>query len=473
MSTNNTETKNNNKRNAARTPKVPIPVSTILVHIRPHLDEVVAVALLRLYGEALFPGISKAPVRYVEGTIAGTDEVWDKDQILPVGIGKGRFDEHRDGQKADRLKNECSATLVAKYLGVENNRELTKLLAETLAGDHDASNTQTQLAELMKVSYRMLKTESRVVFRTVSIGVEAIINQQKYCYGPMEGERKLNDLWKTTWAEDLELVSHPKVVSRVSQTIGNSMRNEAGLVTEFSSVISALWRFPYDVDSVVMEHFAFYIAGLKADAMAFQAALDELESMPVIDVRAQAHPGARQQILQLCVCRTEELLMHKAARSDGNDIILVRSSTGNFQIYTNKRSIAGRGFNIVNLVRMIRWLELPVEKKKAANWEELGMAGDHPDVPNIHYHKIAEAVYCGTLTHPAKPSLISTEALIGAIKYAFDPFYVKKWCNDRGIIMYPKAFKKAEKAREQPKPKNAEPKPLVSLNISSEIAVVA
>jgi len=415
------------------TAKTPIPINTILMHQQPHLDEVVAVTILRLYGEALFPGIGKAQIRFIEADILGTESEWDSQAILPVGICKGRFNEHRNGTPTGRLEGECAATLVMKYLGVYDNPELQKLRDETLEGDENPTNTPTQLAELMKVGYRNLKKDSSVVFGLVSTVVKAIISCERFRYSALSSEKTISEMWAKASEDDEELKGMPRVGRRLGNLIVESEKNHGNLVTELSSVIRALFRVPYDYDTVISPQFEFYMACLKSDIIEFQAVTEELKKVEPIWVRVLLHN--RQQTIKMLVCKTDASQAAKAARVLGNHIVLLRNSSGNFQLFTSNKVFNAQGLSLTNVVRMIRWLSLPADKKAEADWGKLGQAGDHPDVPGIHYHKVAEAVYNGSLTHPAQASPISTQALIEAIKYGFDPHYVKMWCNDRKITM--------------------------------------
>jgi hypothetical protein len=78
---------------------------TIVTHIRPHLDEICAIWLLRRY----LPAWRDASVEFVH-----TDEleppIIDNDERVHVGVGRGQFDEH----KGDL--GECAASLVYRHL---------------------------------------------------------------------------------------------------------------------------------------------------------------------------------------------------------------------------------------------------------------------------------------------------------------------------------------------------------------------
>lgn len=113
-------------------------VTLIVTHLKPHFDEWVAILLLRAFGEKFFPGIAKAQIVYRDAgsTPDGgmTAEDAEAAGILAVGVWGGRFDEHATEDR-ERRREDCAATLVAKFLGVENDPGLEPILKYILARD--------------------------------------------------------------------------------------------------------------------------------------------------------------------------------------------------------------------------------------------------------------------------------------------------------------------------------------------------
>lgn len=117
----------------------PATVRRIITHQRPHLDEGIAIWLLRTFGEKMFPGISSATIRFIgSGAMAAdgrTAEDWLlKSGVLYVGVGKGVLDEHPSTTEG-RKKDECATTLVAKLLGVECDGALRRIIEYARAED--------------------------------------------------------------------------------------------------------------------------------------------------------------------------------------------------------------------------------------------------------------------------------------------------------------------------------------------------
>lgn len=77
----------------------------LVTHIRPHLDDICALWLLK----RLLPEAKGAEISFVPTNERGGD-VADESEVLYVGVGRGKFDEHK-GDVGD-----CATTLVFKYL---------------------------------------------------------------------------------------------------------------------------------------------------------------------------------------------------------------------------------------------------------------------------------------------------------------------------------------------------------------------
>ncbi len=106
----------------------------ILIPTRPQPDTVVAIFLLKTFGKDKFPGIEQATVE-VRSTLAD-DETFDslaKQNIVAIDLGGGALDHHG--------KTECTTELVAKYLVVEKDPALARLIAYARRDDKDGKGT--------------------------------------------------------------------------------------------------------------------------------------------------------------------------------------------------------------------------------------------------------------------------------------------------------------------------------------------
>lgn len=127
-------------------------VHTIVTHKRPHVDEIVAIVLLKQYGRKKFPGIESAKIEFWDAGIKTPDgkdwKQYHKEGVLLVGVGASCFDEH-PAALGDRKEEHCAATLVAKYLKIQEKPELEQLLRYTLTNDTKGGNNPFDLAALI------------------------------------------------------------------------------------------------------------------------------------------------------------------------------------------------------------------------------------------------------------------------------------------------------------------------------------
>lgn len=164
----------------------------VVFHICPHAEEYVALLALRLKGEPVFPGIADARVIYwpAGGTPDGRPpEDWEKDGYLMVGVGHSRFDEHANGKGVSRDK-ECSATLVAKALGIDSLPEWRELLKFALHSDHNGSNP-FGLDGLVKMRHAMnLENPEKVMAWALEILAEKYCEQIEFWFAAVPEFKK-------------------------------------------------------------------------------------------------------------------------------------------------------------------------------------------------------------------------------------------------------------------------------------------
>jgi hypothetical protein len=156
--------------------------SEIVTHERPHLDEIVAIWLLRRFGEQRFPGISQARITYAASSRRGADapdaQALEAQGILLLGVGGGRFDEHPtldNGRKAE----ECAATLVAGELGVLDDPSMQKILRFVKSRDLEGNSTPFDLSYMVKLLHRRSPNDPDKVIDWTIAGIEAKYEEQR------------------------------------------------------------------------------------------------------------------------------------------------------------------------------------------------------------------------------------------------------------------------------------------------------
>lgn len=98
-------------------------INTIVLPTRPQPDTLVAIYILKTYGESAFPGVSNSPVVVWQKMPEGEsgDSLLDKGNLL-IDLGGGQFDHHMKTPKTTASK------LISTYLAVESEPSLAKLL---------------------------------------------------------------------------------------------------------------------------------------------------------------------------------------------------------------------------------------------------------------------------------------------------------------------------------------------------------
>ncbi len=151
----------------------------IAVHARIHLDEVVAIWILRKYGGDLISHILEVGVFVWKNGNSTPDgrsaRKWIEEGVLPIGVGSGPFDEHAVDGKGQRL---CSAELVANFLGVLNNPELRQILKIVRDDDVYGSSKPDQLGPLVLALSNQWPDNPEAVINHVSILLDALHQRQ-------------------------------------------------------------------------------------------------------------------------------------------------------------------------------------------------------------------------------------------------------------------------------------------------------
>lgn len=149
-------------------------------HEVPHFDEILSIWLIEKFGTLEFLN------RYAPN------------RILELGIGGGFFDEHpRPGnQKKD---GECSATLVAKALGVKDEPPLEQLLRYALVRDTKGGTHPLELEALVKLRHRQHPNDlEKVVEWTKEVIQDVYADQFQFWFtvrAEFEQAAQIEEVW--------------------------------------------------------------------------------------------------------------------------------------------------------------------------------------------------------------------------------------------------------------------------------------
>jgi len=409
-------------------------VRELITHKNPDWDSVVSVFLLRLHGRAQFKGIETAPVRFSEQTVLGTDADHDRDGVVPVDTGKGRFSEHKgvDG----RVEGKCAAILVAEFLKLLGRPELKQLIEETRSADIKPESTPTSVPALMKLAYR-LGSSQQFVFDSATKFVEAIVRHQQYRYAAIAGEWTLTQWFESLVNEkDSVLAATGHAHDFIARVLTASTASKDQKVLELAYVVEALQRSGCD-KSDIKAMLRFWFSLMQKDQEMFRAELDRIRPLRknMVPVCALTQNRVEVKLNLLVLDQDDSQHAHRAAmftdRDSGckpADVVLVRNKTGNVQIYTHKRRC--EGVSLDNLWLAIRWNEMPQQLKKTTGVYDLSAS---MDVESWYYFRLGEAIFNGSLTNERPATKIPIRVLTELIQFSLHPQGFLRLCERFGM----------------------------------------
>lgn len=320
---------------------------SIITHERPHFDEYLAIFLLKKFGENKFPGIRMASIvywNYGDGNGERSVDDYEKEGMLFIGVGGGRFDEHSP-IGGERKQGECAATLVAKALGIADDLSLEKILKFALNNDIKAASHPFDIAYITKVMHQKYPNDSDIVMNWVMTGLEAKYEEQNNFFN--EAKKEFERMAK------IENISGPRGVLR--------------MVTIVS-------------DDEQISKFA------------------------------------------------------RSAYGGNTAIVIQKKTSGNVQIYTDKRY----GLVLYDVAQMLRLSEQKAKGKIATkDWKVLASDGAVAGAEEWHFHSVGQMLLNGSLTATRVPATkipleqIQEIVRIGINPNAFEPRFSSR-CK-RGI----------------------------------------
>lgn len=112
-----------------------VEVKSLLTHNHPDQDAILGIHLLRKHGGADYPGAADAPVTFTSANAlpgGKSAEELEKDGIIAIDTGGGRFDNHPvEGNQNKSKWDSCASSIVAEALGVTEKKEYKFLLEYT------------------------------------------------------------------------------------------------------------------------------------------------------------------------------------------------------------------------------------------------------------------------------------------------------------------------------------------------------
>ncbi len=320
-------------------------ITKIITHNRPHADELVALMLLKKFpeGEEKLPGVSTAKVEFLgAGKLPNNKTYLDFPDTVFLGVGGGPFDEHATADK-ERESGEVCATLVAKYLGIENKPELQGILNIIKEEDLAPAKDKDSLSIGIKFLHSCFKLDSEKIYR---------------------------------WAE-IAYMAHIRFFLERGEICPFTVAGTEGILEELKSEDLGFWK-----DMIVKAR--------KYQDDQYQSALREFDGAV-----KERFIGSDGQPIDMAVVTSDNEEINKAFRSKRAQLIIQFSSRGNVAIFTYQK----RGLDLTNsiiLLRMAeqfyRWGEIKIKDKNI-----LGGEGAIDDIPWYLFHT-KDSAFNGSLT---------------------------------------------------------------------------
>jgi len=397
----------------------------IITHHGPHIDEIVAIYLLKKYGEIEFPGISKASLDFIDaGTVVPNPDARNS-TTLYVGVGGGEFDEH-PARHQTRKFQECAATLVAKKLGVENYIELQELLYLVRQNDLHGNTKFFELPSLTKILFLYVFSSEELVEWGIS-AIEALFfvkNRQ-----PLISKTQVIKLFDEVLACWLwEVIKNEKLdFQKLKQSSKNNNKKFTHYVAEElklsdEPLVKRLITYaqnPVSHPSLLNFAFVIYCYYLKNNG-------DFEKTLQLANPTIYAHLCEQQEFLKakneiktnatlkkvekngqnayVIILESDNYQCGKAARHIYGStlaIFIQRRNSGQTQIFVNFNT----EFTIDcdSIAAEIRRQELEINDRKSIRSIFLRNEGKMNEIPEWHYFKPAKMILNGTLTSAQTP----------------------------------------------------------------------
>lgn len=98
-------------------------ITKIALPTRPQTDTIIAIYILKAYGESFFPGIRNAKYEVISNLTEGkTEKDYLKEGTLLIDVGGGIFDHH------GKIEKTTASNLVARAIGIQDDPSIRKML---------------------------------------------------------------------------------------------------------------------------------------------------------------------------------------------------------------------------------------------------------------------------------------------------------------------------------------------------------
>ena len=358
-------------------------VSKIITHNRPHADELVALMMLKKFskGEEKFPGVSDSKIEFLTtGELPNGKTAKDFSDTIFLGCGGGDFDEHATSQK-DRVEGECCATLVAKYLGLEKNKELQKILTFIKSEDLKGTVVKNELPMMIKFLHSCHKEKYSEISKWVEDAYYAIVEE--------EGEK-----WDSIKNENDAEVGWNELKGKWQRP---TLENTFELLKKRNYPDLSWWK-------------NFIDEALEYQKKRFVDAQNEFYEFATVENIVVKKVG----LCKIALITSDNEEMNKFARSIGIHIIVQFSTKGNCAIFTDRK----KGIDLSFVFVLIRIAEQHYRGGiKIKDQDVLSKEGFVDGIPYWYLFRTKDMGFNGSLTtSDVEPTKIPKEKIFELVK---------------------------------------------------------
>jgi len=392
--------------------EMPVRFHTVITHDRLHPDEMEDLWLLVKFGERKFPGIRDARlVLWPAGArIPGgrSAEDYEKNGILLIGVGGGRFDEHPTIGR-ERIQGECAATLMAKELGVQEDPALTEILEFIRNNDLDGTGWGfDQFASIVDALHFENPNKPEIVISWSLMTLDALYNKQKRYATTAQDEGGYTMMLVTG---ELGTRGNPELVEILER-----IRTTKWSFDGFTNMLDAIRLQNPNNPEAVISWAAKVLNALYLKQKHYRTITKaEFNQHAVIEEIQSSHG-----MIRMITIESDDEMVARYARSNsgGNAAIVIqRESSGNVQIYANKR----HGLILDDVTQMVRLSEEKLRNNVVTTeWKTLSSEGMVPGAENWFY--TGQMLLNGSLTaKDVPPTMIPLDLIQQIVRIGINP----------------------------------------------------
>lgn len=369
------------------------------MHEKAHLDEHLALFLVREYGKHRFDVTGATLGHFTTGVWPEGVKNKNPETVLFLGCAGGMFDEHGKDREI------CCARLVADYLDIGREKSLDNLLYQVEVEDREgAGDLKNHVALVVKgmAFFQGIKTEE--VYMWLKPLFTSIIKSEQECWDKVCTEVDALNLStsKLAWEEKRARFRKAECL-----WLPFTLENCAKLIAQ---TIDAKFAG---------EWLAKGQKALAAKQQLFEAAIAEIKASGQT-VKFESFRGP----VKMLVIQSDNSQIGPASRQQGYDVVVHQNRGGNVVVMTK----AKREIWLNNVAKLIRSEEAKLRGVDVSK-QKLDHEGTLMAVPNWHLHEgIRTQLYNGTLTASAvEPTSISLDRVVELVQEGLKPrFKFKK-----------------------------------------------